>query len=93
MAQSKSSLPLLRSLPEGPRGIKIDKAEKIAEDFIKKKTGMPAHTSASEKEFKEWLIYLKNNADDKFKVRLDIEGEIVDWETLNELPSFFTGPM
>lgn len=73
------------------KGIKIEDAEKIAMDKIKKETGKEVSIIASEKTFKEWIVYLKDKVGNKYKVALDIEGEIIDWEALDELPGYLTG--
>ncbi len=75
------------------KGIKIEDAEKIALDTVKRKFNPPGlKIIASEKEFKLWNVYLKDGIGKKYKVALDVEGEVQTWETMDELPSYMEGP-
>jgi len=75
------------------KGITIEKAEEIALKHTKKKLKRgDIEIVASEKEFKTWMIYLKDGKGQKYKAVLDIEGEVQDWETVDALPSYLSGP-
>lgn len=76
------------------KGIKLEDAEKIALDTIKKNvSGADVKVLNSSREFKNWTIFLKDNrSGQKYKVTLDIEGEVTGWETVDQLPSYLTGP-
>lgn len=76
------------------KGIKLEDAEKIALDTIRKNvSGADAKVLNSSREFKNWTIFLKDNeSGQKYKVTLDIEGEVTSWETIDQLPSYLTGP-
>lgn len=74
------------------KGIKIDDAERIALEHVRK-TLNPAGLKliAAEKEFKTWRVYMKDTLKKKYMVALDIEGEIITSETMDELPSYLQG--
>ncbi len=78
------------------KGIKIDEAEKIALDTIRKNVSWARpKVISSNREFKNWTVYLKddnnNKSGQKYKVVLDVEGEVVSWEALDQLPSYLGG--
>lgn len=76
------------------KGIKLEDAEKIGLDTIRKNvSGADVKVLNSSREFKNWTIFLKDNkSGQKYKVTLDIEGEVASWETVDQLPSYLTGP-
>ncbi len=75
------------------KGIKLEEAEKIALKTLKRSTRKKnLQIVASEKEFKTWIIYAKDKFGAKYKVVLDIEGEVKNWEAVDELPSYMQGP-
>ncbi|MFH0961706.1 MAG: hypothetical protein V1820_03420 [archaeon] len=74
------------------KGIKIEDAEKIAFENVKKVLNPPGlKLIAAEKEFKTWRVYMKDTIGKKYMVALDIEGEIMTTETMDELPSYLGG--
>lgn len=74
------------------KGIKADEAEKIAFETAKKSFNPPGlKLIAAEKEFKTWRVYLKDTIGKKYLVALDIEGEVIASETMDELPSYMQG--
>lgn len=75
------------------KGIKIEEAEKIAIDTIRKNvSGARPSVISSNREFKNWTVYLKDGkSGQKYKVVLDVEGEVVSWETMDQLPSYLGG--
>ncbi len=70
------------------KGIKIEDAERIAVDTIRKNvSGAKPEVISSSREFKNWTVFLKDNGSgQKYKVTLDVEGEVTGWETLDQLP-------
>ena len=75
------------------KGITIENAEKLALKHAKNKLKRgDIEIIASEKEFKTWTIYLKDGPGHKYKLVLDIEGEILKWEKVDALPSYLSGP-
>ncbi len=75
------------------KGIKIEDAERIALDAIRKNvSGARPSVISSNREFKNWTVYLKDaKSGQKYKAVLDVEGEVVSWETLDQLPSYLGG--
>lgn len=75
------------------KGIKLEEAEKIALETLRRATRKKdLQIVASEKEFKTWIIFAKDKFGSAYKVVLDIEGEVKDWEAVDELPSYMQGP-
>lgn len=75
------------------KGINLEQAEKIALDYVKNRIHRgDIQILANNKEFKLWTIFIKDGTGRKYKVALDIEGEIQAFETVDQLPSYMTGP-
>lgn len=75
------------------KGLKLEDAERIAKELIKKqRRRKDIQVIASEKEFKNWVIYLKDGDDTKYKVVMDIEGEVKNWEEIDQLPDYLGSP-
>ncbi len=73
-------------------GLDVDKAEKIAKEHIKKVTGKRTKLVASKKEFKHWAIYLKDGEGKYYRVVINGDGKIEEWETMDEIPSYILSP-
>ncbi len=72
-------------------GLKIEQAEKIAKEHIKKATGKNTELVASKKEFKYWAVYLKDRDGIFYRVIIDQQGRVEEWETMKELPRYLFG--
>ncbi len=72
------------------KGLTIDEAEKKAKTLIEKQGKKGVKVIASDREFKTWTVFLEAGKE-KFKVTIDMDGDVVEWETLNKLPSYLTG--
>lgn len=72
------------------KGLTLEDAEKKAKDLIKKQGKHGVKVIASDREFKTWTVFLEAGAE-KFKVTIDMDGDVVEWETLEKLPSYLTG--
>ena len=73
-------------------GLSVDAAEKIAKEHIKKVTDKKTKLVASKKEFKHWAIYLKNKESKYYRVVINGDGKIEEWETMDEIPSYILSP-
>ena len=73
-------------------GLSVDQAEKIAKDHIKKVTGKKTKLVASKKEFKHWAVYLKDGEQKYYRVVINGDGKIEEWETMDEIPSYILSP-
>lgn len=73
-------------------GLTVDEAEKIAKEHIKKVTGQATNLVASKKEFKHWAIYLKDRKGKYYRVVINADGKIEEWQTMNEIPSYILSP-
>ena len=73
-------------------GLSVDDAEKIAKDHIKKVTGHNTRLVASKKEFKHWAVYLKDSDNKYYRVVINGDGKIEEWETMDEIPSYILSP-
>ncbi len=73
-------------------GLTVDEAEKVAKDHIKKVTGKSTSLVASKKEFKHWAIYLKDKEGKYYRVVINADGKIEEWQTMNEIPSYILSP-
>ena len=73
-------------------GLSVDDAEKIAKEHIKKVTGKKTRLVASKKEFKHWAIYLKDGDGKYYRVVINGDGKIEEWETMDEIPSYILSP-
>jgi hypothetical protein len=73
-------------------GLNVDQAEKIAKEHIKKVTEKRTKLIASKKEFKHWAIYLKDKEGKYYRVVINGDGKIEEWETMDEIPSYILSP-
>ncbi len=73
------------------KGFQTRDAEKIAYDFLKTRVKGPLRKMGSVHEFKTWKIYFKGK-EDKYMVVVDFDGDVADWESIGELPSWLKGP-
>ncbi|MBR9681046.1 MAG: hypothetical protein GOU98_04475 [Candidatus Altiarchaeota archaeon] len=73
-------------------GLSVDEAEKIAKNHIKKVTNKNTKLVASKKEFKHWAIYLKDSDQKYYRVVINGDGKIEEWETMDEIPSYILSP-
>ena len=73
-------------------GLTVDDAEKIAKQHIKKVTGLNTKLVASKKEFKHWAVYLKDRNNKYYRVVINAEGKIEEWQTMDEIPSYILSP-
>ena len=73
-------------------GLSVDDAEKIAKNHIKKVTEKNTKLIASKKEFKHWAIYLKDSDTKYYRVVINGDGKIEEWETMDEIPSYILSP-
>lgn len=75
------------------KGLTIEDAETKAEQYLKTKVREGLKKISSQREFKTWKIYFSGRSTKKkYVVIVDMDGEIMDWETLKELPSWMEGP-
>jgi len=72
------------------KGMTLEDAEKKAKELIEKQGKHGVKVIASDREFKTWSVFLEAGAE-KFKVTIDMDGDVVDWETMDKLPSYLTG--
>lgn len=72
------------------KGLTLDEAESKAKKLIKGKGKKNVKIIASDREFKTWTVFLESG-EEKFKVTIDMDGDIVEWETLDKLPTYLTG--
>jgi hypothetical protein len=73
------------------KGVPAREAEKIAKNFLKKRVKGPLKKMGSVHEFKTWKVYFKGK-DDKYMVVIDFDGDVANWESLGNLPSWLKGP-
>lgn len=73
------------------KGMTAEDAEKTAYNYLRRETNDTIKKIASTKEFKTWKVFFKGNKN-KYQVIVDMDGDVVDWETLEELPSWLKGP-
>lgn len=73
-------------------GLSVNDAEKIAKDHIKKVTDQNTRLVASKKEFKHWAVYLKDGDKKYYRVVINGDGKIEEWETMDEIPSYILSP-
>lgn len=73
-------------------GLPVDQAEKIAKAHIKKVTGKSTKLVASKKEFKHWAVYLKDKEGKYYRIVINGDGKIEEWETMDEIPSYILSP-
>jgi hypothetical protein len=73
------------------KGMTAKDAEKTAYDYLKSRVKGPLKKMGSVKEFKTWKVYFKGK-DDKYMVVIDFDGDVANWESLGELPSWLKGP-
>ncbi len=73
-------------------GLPIERAEEIAKKHIKERVGKNTKLVASIKEFKHWAVYLKDKEGKYYRVVIDGEGRIVEWQTMNEIPPYMLAP-
>ncbi len=73
-------------------GLTVDQAEKVAKDHIKKVTSKDTKLVASKKEFKHWAVYLKDKDKKYYRVVINGDGKIEEWETMDEIPSYILSP-
>lgn len=72
------------------KGLTLEDAENKAKELIKKQGKKGVRVIASDREFKTWTVFLESGSE-KFKVTIDMDGDVVEWETLDKLPSYLTG--
>jgi uncharacterized membrane protein len=73
-------------------GMSVNDAEKVAKRHIKKVTNHNTKLVASKKEFKHWAIYLKDRDEKYYRIVINGDGKIEDWETMDEIPSYILSP-
>lgn len=73
-------------------GLSVDDAEKIAKEHVQEVTGKKTRLVASKKEFKHWAVYLKDSDSKYYRVVINGDGKIEEWETMNEIPSYILSP-
>ncbi|HDR53569.1 MAG TPA: hypothetical protein ENN60_02785 [archaeon] len=73
-------------------GLTVDEAEKLAKKHVQEATGRNTTLVASKKEFKEWAVYLKDKQDKYYRVIVNQNGKIQEWETMDEIPSYILSP-
>ncbi len=73
-------------------GLDVGDAEKIAKNHIKKVTGKTTKLVASKKEFKHWAVYLKDSDKNYYRIVINGDGKIEEWETMDEIPSYILSP-
>ena len=73
-------------------GLSVDEAERIAKEHIRKVTGEKTRLVASKKEFKHWAVYLKDKKGKYYRVVINPDGKIEEWQTMDEIPSYILSP-
>ncbi len=73
-------------------GLSVEQAEKLAKEHVKKVTGKGTKLVASKKEFKHWAVYLKDKEGKYYRVVINGDGKIEEWETMDEIPSYILSP-
>lgn len=73
-------------------GLSVNEAEKIAKEHIKTVTGKVTKLVASKKEFKHWAVYLKDKDSKYYRIVINGDGKIEEWETMDEIPSYILSP-
>jgi len=73
-------------------GLTVDEAERIAKEHIKKVVGKTTKLVASKKEFKHWAIYLKDSDQKYYRLVINGDAKIEEWETMDEIPSYILSP-
>ncbi len=73
-------------------GLTVEEAEDIAKRHIKGVTGRNTKLVASKKEFKQWAIYLKDKKEKYYRVVINQKGQIDEWESMDEIPSYILSP-
>ena len=73
-------------------GLPVGQAEKKAKEHIQRVTGKKTKLVASKKEFKHWAIYLKDKEGKYYRVVINGDGKIEEWETMDEIPSYILSP-
>jgi hypothetical protein len=73
-------------------GLPVEQAEKIAKEHIKKVVGKKTKLVASKKEFKHWAVYLKDSEQKYYRIVINGDSKIEEWETMDEIPSYILSP-
>ena len=74
------------------KGMTIVDAEKMAKEFLLKEVGGPMKKVGSTKEFKTWKIFFSGPNKKYYMVVIDMDGDILSWESMDKLPPDFPGP-
>ncbi len=74
------------------KGLTIDDAEKKARNYLKSKVHKKLKRLGSSREFKTWKVFFEDSDKKKYQVVIDMDGDIVNWENISDVPSWLRGP-